>query len=271
MIHIPEHEGPKVVHDTELLFTQACRPASRRMLDHIPHQGVDALLVGPSQKADALFRQIIYRNDTAADGIVNVMIDVGDTVAGLHHLPFQGERRDGTGVVEDAVPDFFCKIQPPPVRTAGFQHIHHPQTLHIVAEAAGMDLVQDAFSGMPEGGVPQVVPHGDGLRQVLIESASPGDGPGDLRHLDGVGQPGPEMIPLRSQEHLGLVHETAKGFGMDDPVPVPLIDRTEIALVFRHPPAPALIRFRSVGRKDLVFSLLDVLSRDHSRFSQIIL
>ena len=44
--------------------------------------------------------------------------------------------------------------------------VHHPQTLHIVLEAAGRELIQRPLSGVAEGGVAKIVGEADGLGQV---------------------------------------------------------------------------------------------------------
>ncbi len=50
------------------------------------------------------------------------------------------------------------------------------------------------LAGMAERGVTQVVGKADGFDQVLVRAQGPGDGPPDLRHLQGVGQAGAEII-----------------------------------------------------------------------------
>ena len=93
--------------------------------------------------------------------------------------------------------------------------------------------------------MPQVVAQGHGLGQVLIQPQCPGDGPGDLAHLKGVGQPGAVMIPLRGEEHLGFLLQAAKRLAVQNAVPVPLILGAQRAGLLRPPPAPAV---RLMGR-----------------------
>ena len=50
---------------------------------------------------------------------------------------------------------------------------------------------------MAERGMPQVVGQTDGLGQVLVQPQGPGDGSGDLGHLQGMGEPGAVVIPFR--------------------------------------------------------------------------
>ena len=51
----------------------------------------------------------------------------------------------------------------------------------------------------------QIMAQGDGLCEIFIEPQGPGDGSGDLGHLQSVGQSGPVVVSLRRQKHLGLM------------------------------------------------------------------
>ena len=52
-----------------------------------------------------------------------------------------------------------------------------------------------------QGRMPQVVPQGDGLHQLLVEPQCLCDGAGVLGDLQGMGQTGAVMIPLRGEEY----------------------------------------------------------------------
>ena len=86
----------------------------------------------------------------------------------------------------------------------------------------------------------QVVAQGDGLGQVLVEEQGPGHGAGDPAHLQGVGHPGPVVVPLRLEEDLRLVLQAAEGLGIDDPVHIPLEGGADVALLLRPGPPSAL-------------------------------
>ena len=85
-----------------------------------------------------------------------------------------------------------------------------------MGKSAGAQLIQSALARMAEGGVPQVMPQGDGLGQVLVEAQGAGDGAGDLRHLQRVGQPGAVMVALRREKDLSLLLEPAERLAVDD-------------------------------------------------------
>ena len=77
----------------------------------------------------------------------------------------------------------------------------------------------------------------DVLHQLLIEPQRLRDGTGILRNLQSMRQPCAVMISLRGKKHLGLILKAPERFGVQNPVPVPLVDRTDITLFFlAHPP-----------------------------------
>ena len=86
-----------------------------------------------------------------------------------------------------------------------FQQIHHAQALLIVRKALRTQIVEGELPGMTEGRMSQVMPHGDGFRQILVEPQRPGDDPRDLSDLQRMGQAGAVVVAFRSQEDLRLV------------------------------------------------------------------
>ncbi len=98
------------------------------------------------------------------------------------------------------------------------------QSMAVVVEAAvgGHAGVKRLLAGMAEGGVAEVVGERHRLGEIVVEPERARKRPGDLRHLDRMGQPGAEMVALVMDEHLGLVGETAEGGRMDDAVAVAL-------------------------------------------------
>jgi hypothetical protein len=84
------------------------------------------------------------------------------------------------------------------------------------------DPVEGLLAGVTERGVPEVVTQRRRLHEVLVEAEGAGDGPPQLRHLEGVGEAGPGVVGDVGHEDLGLVLETTKGPGVGDPVSVAL-------------------------------------------------
>src|SRR4028118_1770597 len=91
-----------------------------------------------------------------------------------------------------------------------------------VAPRAGGGRGEGLFPGVAEGGVAEVVAEGYGFGEVFVEVEGAGDGAGYLHHLQRVGEAGTEVVAVGGYKDLGLVHEAAEGFGVDDPVPVAL-------------------------------------------------
>ena len=147
------------------------------------------------------------------------MIHVGDPIRPADDLALQRIGEPRPGVAENAHANLVGQVQPLAVL---FQAVHHPQTLLVVPEGLPQAGRQSSLPGVAEGGVAQVVAHGNGLRQVLVQAQCPGDGFGDPSNLQGVGHPGPVVIPFRPQKYLGLVHQPPEGLAVHHPVCVPL-------------------------------------------------
>ena len=150
--------------------------------------------------------------------------------------PFQGLRR---------------QVQPVEPRIAPLEPGDDAEGLQIVVEAAepGQRLVERRLAGMAEGAVAEIVRERDRLRQILVDPQRPGDGTGDLRDLQGVGQPGAEMVALEVDEYLRLVFEAPERDRVDDPVAVALVDAAQVARGLRHCAAEAGLRSAGVRRE----------------------
>ena len=82
-----------------------------------------------------------------------------------------------------------------------------------------------------------------------------------------MGHTGTIMIS-RYDIYLRFMFQAAKGFGMENPVPVPLEFRAKITLLHRMFPSslPALSR---QGRKNLIFLFLDSFPHIHPRATSV--
>ncbi len=124
-----------------------------------------------------------------------------------------------------ALEDLEGEIEAGKFRVFRLDQLDDAKALVIVIEAAvgAHEAVEFGFAGMAEGGVAEIVGEGDGLGEVLIEGEGPRDGAGDGGDLDGMGEPGAEVIAGAAEEDLGLVLEAAEGAGMDDAGAVALV------------------------------------------------
>ena len=162
----------------------------------------------------------------AVDAVLDVVHRVRHVVGPVHHLRLQAPlRRLGAGAQpgEDRrVVGVHAVLAAPllPVprifragvergageveargRAAGPDHLglqpgQYPQRLRVALEpAAGpRQLVQDVLAVVPERRVAQVVRQARGVGDVRVAAQPPAEVPGDLGHLQRVGEPGPQEV-----------------------------------------------------------------------------
>lgn len=99
---------------------------------------------------------------------------------------------------------------------------------------------------MSEGRMPQIMPQGNGLNQIIIQPQGLRNGSGSLRNFQGMGQTVPVVVALRRQKDLGLILQSPKGLTVQDPVTVPLVDCPDITLLLITIPSPAVPAVGSV-------------------------
>jgi hypothetical protein len=120
------------------------------------------------------------------------------------------------------ISDLERKVQSVPVF---LEVVDDTQGVIVMAEGASVSCEgagEGFFSGVTEWGVAEIVAEGDRLCEVFVEAESAGYGTGYLHHLQGVREARPEVVAVRGDEDLGLVHEPAEGLGVDNAVPVAL-------------------------------------------------
>ena len=130
-----------------------------------------------------------------------------------------------------------------------FQRRHHPQGLGVVVETAmGLQAaIQRALAGMAERRMAEIVRQRQRFGEILVEAELPGQRAGDLRHFEGVGQPGAVMIAFMEHEHLGLVLEAAERGGMDHPVAIAPERAAGPARRLIEQPPPAAVGVAGIG------------------------
>ena len=89
-----------------------------------------------------------------------------------------------------------------------------------MAGIGGHNFVEGSLAHMAEGGMAQIMTQDDGLDQIQIQIQCPAHGPGNLGHLQGVGQPGAQNLILAGGHQLGLARQTAEGTAVEDLIPV---------------------------------------------------
>ena len=126
------------------------------------------------------------------------------------------------------------------------------------AEAFPQAGVEHRLAHVAEGRVPQVVPQGDRLGQVLVELERPRHRPGDPGRLERVREPGAVVVALGRDEDLGLVLEPAERLRVHDPVAVALERRAERRVLLRDGAASG-IGARGERRERPLLERLDAL------------
>ena len=205
------------------------------------YHGGDAGGLRLAQHGGAVLRQGGRVQHTGPDGVLDVVVDVGDLVGHPHDAALGRRGPNAFCVGDDAVAHLPGQVEALPVL---LELVHHSQALHIVLEAAGRELIQRPLSGVAEGGVAKVMGEADGLSQVLVEPQRPGDGAGDLGDFQRVGQAGAVEVALRREEDLCFLLEPPERLAVEHPVAVPLEHRADGVLFLRSLPAPACIAER---------------------------
>ena len=113
--------------------------------------------------------------DAGPNGVVNIVVEIGEPV-GQPHDPALERRWDvGPGVVEDAVSYFGGQIQ---AGSVALQHIHDAQRLAVVPklEVIGVQgLIECLLAGVTKGCMAQVMAQRHRLHQILVQSKRAGD------------------------------------------------------------------------------------------------
>ena len=162
----------------------------------------------------------------------------------------------------DAVADFPGEVQ---AAAVVLEQIDDAQALLVVVEAAGHQLVDDAFAGVAERRVAEVVAERDRFGQLLVQPQDLRDGARDLRHLERVGEPGAVVIARRREEHLRLVLQPAERLAVDDAIAIALERRPHVVFGLGPETAARIGALGRLRREDLALARLELLSDGHRR------
>ena len=179
-------------------------------------------------------RDICLRENSSPDGIIHIMMNIGDLIGKSDDLAFQCMRLANGLMVPDTVTHFICQIQS---LTVLFQNIHGTDTLLCVLESKRTDSVQSPLSRMSERCMSQIMPQCNCLHQILVQLQSLCYGSGCLGYLQCMRQSGPIVVSLRCQKHLCFILQSAECLTVDDTVSVPLKYRPDITLFLRLQPS----------------------------------
>jgi hypothetical protein len=163
-------------------------------------------------------------------------------------------------VLDDALADLVGEVEAGEFGVADLELLDQPQALAIVFEATVIlhQLRQQVLAAVAEGWMTDVVDQGDAFDQVLVQAQPPCRHASDLRHLDGVGQAGAEVVAFVVGEDLGLVLQPAERAAMDDAVAVALVFAAEGVGDAAVLPATRCGRAHGMGCQRGVLALFDV-------------
>jgi len=258
-IHGGVHKVPQ--GEKRLVFLRAHADIPLAVVEDAVDHGGDAGRFGLPQHRSAILGQGGSVQHTGAHGVLDIVVDKGDLIRKTHDAPLRGGCPCALGVGDDAVAYLPCQVEPFAVL---FQPIHHTQALHIMVKAVRAESVQRLFTRVTKGGVPQIMRKADSLGQILVQAQAAGDGAGDLRDLQRMGQPGTVQVALRRKEHLRFLLETPEGLAVQHPVAVPLKHRAQRILRLRHNAAAACIAEGRPRRKGKVFDLFGSPAHIHT-------
>ena len=216
---------------------------------------------------DRIGGQVLALQQPRPDGIVDIVVDVGDDVGDARDLALDRARAmRGVGadrhavlalrVPRDAVAHFPRQVQPLAVV---LQHVDDAQALLVVLEAAGHQRLQHALAGVAERRVAEVVAERDRLGQLLVQPQHLGDAARDLRDLERVREPRAVVIARRREEDLRLVLQPAERLAVDDAVAIALERRADWILGLGPQPPSRIAALRCLRRQDLMLARFELL------------
>ena len=255
-----KHEFPQTVHGLLHQGAHGQMGPAGAFPDHIGNHRIDPGPMAVPQHPETVPGELEVLQDPGPQGIVQIVIQIGDPVRLPDAFRFRGFGPQGAGVAQNPAADLRRQVQ---AAAVVFETVHHPEALLIMAEALRQKIVQGSLPDMPVGGMAKIMPQGDGLRQILVEPERPGDGSGHLSHLQGMGQPRPVMIPLGGEKNLGLELQPAKGLAVNNPIPVPLKGCSQIAGGLGPRPPGAVRRVGRPGGQQQGFLLFQTLPNRH--------
>ena len=191
--------------------------------NHRAYHSINSLAVGFAQNVCKRFRNILFVKYSRTDRIVNIVVDICDTVGIFYDLTFQRLCFKLARVVDNGVSYLHCKVKI-------FQLVRNTQRLLVVLKAVGAYFVKRSFARMTERGVAEVVSQSRRFRKVFVKTHTSGNGAGYLSNLKRVGKTGAVMVSFGCQKYLHFVHKPAEGFAVDYSVSVPHKGGTHIVI-----------------------------------------
>ena len=118
-----------------------------------------------SDDLNTAFRQALIGKKPGAYRIVDIVIDICYSVGKTHDITFESTWIAVLFMVQYSVTNFISQIE----TNAVFQFFNYSQALLVMLKTAGDERIKHGFTGMPEGSMPKIMPHGDGFSEVFVK------------------------------------------------------------------------------------------------------
>ena len=113
-----------------------------------------------------VLRHIRFREDSSADGVIHIVMNIGNFIGKSDDLALQGMGLSNGLVVSYTVSHLVGQIQPLAIL---LQNVHGADALFGMFEAKRAYSVQRTLSGMSERRVSQIVSQRNGFHQILVQ------------------------------------------------------------------------------------------------------
>ena len=147
------------------IFRQGNRSALTILISGL-HQRINTLRFTCPQYSGDFPGNFLLIQHAGALRILNVMIDIGDSVCQANNPSFQCKGLLPAGVAVNSIQHLFRQVQPLAIF---FKFFDYPYTLLVMAEALRVQLVESPFSRMAKRRMAQIMRQGDGFCQILVQ------------------------------------------------------------------------------------------------------
>lgn len=216
LIHLSEHESLEVIVSLANIWSK---------IDDIPSvlyngsdEGSDTLGFCIAEHSHAVSREVERRQDTGADGVLNIVIYVSDGISESYDIAFFGSS-DLIGMTGDTVFHSEGEVKAPAFFLQG---LDDADALQVVLKAVGTDLIENSLTAVTERRVTEVMTESDSLSEILIQAQTAGNSTCYLSHLEGMCQTGAVVVADRREEDLSLSFKSAEGVTVEDTIAVAL-------------------------------------------------
>ena len=194
------------------------------------NKGIYPFALAFAEDPSHIRRKALFLQNSAALSVVNVVVDIGDSVGKFDNSSLKGVCLFSARMAKYSVADFIGKVQP---SALFLNHVNNPKALFKMSESALRYRIERALPCVAERSVAKVVTESNSFGQILIQRKTDGNRPRNLRNLKGMGEAGPVMVAVRRKENLRLMLEPPKGTAMYDSVSVALKGGSDGAFLLR--------------------------------------